>query len=242
MAKCSIVNHQKCLIWWSENLHLVHEKLLNLQICSLVWARTFSKTEVAALLLAMVYKFTILEYTFYSIKCHFNKNQIVFSQKGDIDWLPRTCYLTPLDFLCCYLKSWICVNKSTTIPNLKENSWRKIAEIEPQALWKTSLNRLYQISEVLENIWLILFLYNKIKIFQYSVFYSENKLDFIFHLDHSLQLCYLIKLQMAQSRCNELNHFKEEKALKLNARNKTVKNTFSSVMINSFSLFDNIFS
>lgn len=56
----------------------------------------------------------------------------VISRNGDINWPPRSCDLTPLDFfLWGYLKNKVYVNMPNTIPELKQEIRREIAAIEP---------------------------------------------------------------------------------------------------------------
>ena len=60
-------------------------------------------------------------------------NGRVISQRGDVNWPPRSCDLTPLDFfLWGYLKDKVYINKPQTIEDLKEEIRRNIAEICPQ--------------------------------------------------------------------------------------------------------------
>lgn len=60
-------------------------------------------------------------------------NGRVISQRGDVDWPPRSCDLTPLDFfLWGYLKKKVYVDKPATIQELKDEIIRHINGIEPQ--------------------------------------------------------------------------------------------------------------
>lgn len=55
----------------------------------------------------------------------------VISKKGDVNWPPRSCDLTPLDFfLWGYVKSLVYANKPATIADLEDNVVRVIGEIE----------------------------------------------------------------------------------------------------------------
>ena len=73
-------------------------------------------------------------------------NGRVISQRGDVNWPPRSCDLTPLDFfLWGYLKDKVYINKPQTIEDLKEEIRHNIAEICPQLCnmsWKISLKEL----------------------------------------------------------------------------------------------------
>ena len=58
----------------------------------------------------------------------------VISRNGPVNWPPRSCDLTPLDyFLWGYVKSLVYVNKPTTLQELRANIEREIAAI-PVAL------------------------------------------------------------------------------------------------------------
>ena len=57
----------------------------------------------------------------------------VISRHGDVNWPPRSCDLTPLDFfLWGFLKGKVYANNPQTIPELKEEIGRTIKEISPQ--------------------------------------------------------------------------------------------------------------
>lgn len=57
----------------------------------------------------------------------------VISRRGDIDWPPRSCDLTPLDyFLWGYVKGKVYADDPQTIDQLKDNIRRVIGDIEPQ--------------------------------------------------------------------------------------------------------------
>ncbi|GFX96539.1 putative transposable element [Trichonephila clavipes] len=56
---------------------------------------------------------------------------------GPVNWPPRSCDLTPLDyFLCGYVKSLVYADKPQTLNHLEDNIRRVIAEIRPQMLEK----------------------------------------------------------------------------------------------------------
>ena len=53
------------------------------------------------------------------------------ARRGDINWLPRSCNLTPLDsFLWDYAKDRVYVDKPSNLDFLKTNICRVMAEIE----------------------------------------------------------------------------------------------------------------
>jgi hypothetical protein len=57
----------------------------------------------------------------------------VIARNGDVNWPPRSCDLTPLDyFLWGYVKSQVYKNNPQSIPELKDKIIRVIGEIEPQ--------------------------------------------------------------------------------------------------------------
>ncbi|GFX60088.1 transposable element Tc3 transposase [Trichonephila clavipes] len=63
----------------------------------------------------------------------------LISRFGPVNWPPRSCDLTPLDyFLRGYVKSLVYVNKPQTLDHLEGNIRRVIADIRPQMLEKSS--------------------------------------------------------------------------------------------------------
>lgn len=57
----------------------------------------------------------------------------IISRFGDVNWPPRSCDLTPLDFfLWGYVKSRVYANKPETLEHLKNNIRQVIAEIPPE--------------------------------------------------------------------------------------------------------------
>ncbi|GFY74769.1 putative DD41D transposase [Trichonephila inaurata madagascariensis] len=57
----------------------------------------------------------------------------VISRNGPVDWPPRSCDLTPLDFfLWGYVKSLVYANKPTTLEELKANIEREIAAVSAE--------------------------------------------------------------------------------------------------------------
>ncbi|GFU61073.1 transposable element Tc3 transposase [Trichonephila clavipes] len=61
----------------------------------------------------------------------------VISRFGPVNWPPRSCDLTPLNyFLCGYVKSLVHVDKPQTLDHLEDNIRRVIADIRPQMLGK----------------------------------------------------------------------------------------------------------
>ncbi|GFU85288.1 transposable element Tc3 transposase [Trichonephila clavipes] len=71
----------------------------------------------------------------------------LISRFGPVNWPPRSCHLTPLDyFLWGYVKSLVYADKPQTLDHLEDNIRRVIADIRPQMLEKVIENgtsRLY---------------------------------------------------------------------------------------------------
>ncbi|GFT56082.1 uncharacterized protein TNCV_811391 [Trichonephila clavipes] len=60
---------------------------------------------------------------------------------GPVNWPPRSCDLTPLDyFLWGYVKSLVYADKPQTLYHLEDNIRRVIADIRPQMLGKVIEN------------------------------------------------------------------------------------------------------
>ncbi|GFW79405.1 transposable element Tc3 transposase [Trichonephila clavipes] len=65
----------------------------------------------------------------------------LISRFGPVNWPPRFCDLTPLDyFLWGYVKSLVYVDKPQTLDHLEDNIRRVIADIRPQMLEKVIEN------------------------------------------------------------------------------------------------------
>ncbi|GFV90224.1 uncharacterized protein TNCV_4379391 [Trichonephila clavipes] len=65
----------------------------------------------------------------------------LISRFGPVNWPPRSCDLTPLDyFLWGYVKSLVYADKPQTHDHLKDNIRRVIADIRPQMLEKVIEN------------------------------------------------------------------------------------------------------
>ncbi|GFX51114.1 transposable element Tc3 transposase [Trichonephila clavipes] len=71
----------------------------------------------------------------------------LISRFGPVNWPPRSCDLTPLDyFLWGYVESLVYVDKPQTLDHLEDNIRRVIADIRPQMLekvienWKSRLD------------------------------------------------------------------------------------------------------
>ncbi|GFV54949.1 uncharacterized protein TNCV_3144881 [Trichonephila clavipes] len=65
----------------------------------------------------------------------------LISRFGPVNWPPRSCDLTPLDyFLWNYVKSLVYADKPQTLDHLEDNIRRVIADIRPQILEKVIEN------------------------------------------------------------------------------------------------------
>ncbi|GFW48456.1 transposable element Tc3 transposase [Trichonephila clavipes] len=66
----------------------------------------------------------------------------LISRFGPVNWPPRSCDLTPLDyFLWGYVKSLVYPDKPQTLDHLEDNIRRVIADIRPQMLEKSKIGR-----------------------------------------------------------------------------------------------------
>ncbi|GFV52096.1 putative LOC100569746 [Trichonephila clavipes] len=65
----------------------------------------------------------------------------LISRFGPVNWPPRSCDLTPLDyFLWDYINSLVYADKPQTLDHLEDNIRRVIADIRPQMLEKVIEN------------------------------------------------------------------------------------------------------
>ncbi|GFY15859.1 uncharacterized protein TNCV_1285041 [Trichonephila clavipes] len=65
----------------------------------------------------------------------------LISRFGPVNWTPRSCDLTPLDyFLWGYVKSLVYADKPQTLDHLEDNIRLVIADIRPQMLEKVIEN------------------------------------------------------------------------------------------------------
>jgi len=77
---------------------------------------------------------------------HERFESMVISRGGDVNWPPRLCDLTPLDFfLWGYLKSQVYTNKPQTIDALKVNITNAIQQIQPDLCEKIIENWIVRI-------------------------------------------------------------------------------------------------
>ncbi|GFW59989.1 transposable element Tc3 transposase [Trichonephila clavipes] len=134
---------QNCRIWSEANPQVYVETPLHpekLTVWCALWAGGIigpysSKTMQATTLQSMV----IARATIYLLKDTFGDRLI--SRFGPVNWPPRSCDLTPLDyFLWGYVKSLVYVDKPQTLDHLEDNIRRVIADIRPQMLEKVIEN------------------------------------------------------------------------------------------------------
>ncbi|GFX45293.1 DUF4817 domain-containing protein [Trichonephila clavipes] len=135
------VNKQNCLIWSEANPQVVtingdryRDRITNFFIPELnnhdvqeLWFQQDGATCHTAR--AKIY---LLKDTF---------GDRLISRFGPVNWPPRSCDLTPLDyFLWGYVKSLVYADKSQTLDHLEDNIRRVIADIRPQMLEKVIEN------------------------------------------------------------------------------------------------------
>ncbi|GFU33056.1 putative transposable element [Trichonephila clavipes] len=137
------VKKQNCRIWSEANPQVYVETPLHpekLTVWCALWAGGiigpyFFKTMKATTLQSMV----MARATIDLLKDTFGDRLI--SRFGPVNWPPRSCDLTPLDyFLWGYVKSLVYADKPQTLDHLKDNIRRGIADIRPQMLEKVIEN------------------------------------------------------------------------------------------------------
>ncbi|GFX14907.1 hypothetical protein TNCV_1486491 [Trichonephila clavipes] len=96
---------------------------------------------------------THLEFLGYLItpECFFSDTfgDRLISRFGPVNWPPRSCDLTPLDyFLWGYVKSLVYADKPQTLDHLEDNIRRVIADIRPQMLEKVIENWTFRLDYI----------------------------------------------------------------------------------------------
>ncbi|GFU99910.1 transposable element Tc3 transposase [Trichonephila clavipes] len=115
------VNKQNCRIWSEANPQVYVETPLHPEKLT-VWCALWAARAIIDLL-----------------KDTFGDRLI--SRFGPVNWPPRSCDLTPLDyFLWGYVKSLVYADKPQTLDHLEDNIRRVIADIRPQMLEKVIEN------------------------------------------------------------------------------------------------------
>ncbi|GFT94376.1 histone-lysine N-methyltransferase SETMAR [Trichonephila clavipes] len=121
------VNKQNCRIWSEANPQVYVETLLHPEKLTELWFQQAGATCHTA------------RATIDLLKDTFGDRLI--SRFGHVNWPPRSCDLTPLDyFLWGYVKSLVCADKPQTLDHLEDNIRRVIADIRPQMLEKVIEN------------------------------------------------------------------------------------------------------
>ncbi|GFX42660.1 DUF4817 domain-containing protein [Trichonephila clavipes] len=124
------VNKQNCRIWSEANLQVYVETPLHPEKLT-VWCALWAGAVVPTCHTARA--------TIDFLKDTFGDRLI--SRFGSVNWPPRSCDLTPLDyFLCGYVKSLVYADKPQTLDHLEDNIRRVIADIRPQMLEKVIEN------------------------------------------------------------------------------------------------------
>ncbi|GFY19624.1 uncharacterized protein TNCV_4647961 [Trichonephila clavipes] len=130
------VNKQNCRIWSEANPQVYVETPLHpekLTVWCALWAGAVVPTRRR------------------NMSCHTARATIdllkdtfgdrLISRFGPVNWPPRSCDLTPLDyFLWGYVKSLVYADKPQTLDHLEDNIRRVIADIRPQMLEKVIEN------------------------------------------------------------------------------------------------------
>ncbi|GFT96219.1 uncharacterized protein TNCV_3906651 [Trichonephila clavipes] len=141
------VNKQNCRIWSEANPQVYVETPLHpekLTVWCALWAgvESFFKTDEGH---------NELWFQQDGATCHTARATIdllkdtfgdrLISRFGPVNWPPRSCDLTPLDyFLWGYVKSLVYADKPQTLDHLEDNIRRVIADIRPQMLEKVIEN------------------------------------------------------------------------------------------------------
>ncbi|GFX32815.1 histone-lysine N-methyltransferase SETMAR [Trichonephila clavipes] len=121
------VNKQNCRIWSEANSQVYVETPLHPEKLTELWFQQDGATCHTA------------RATIDLLKDTFGDRLI--SRFGPVNWPPRSCDLTPLDyFLWGYVKSLVYADKPQTLDHLEDNICRVIADIRPQMLEKVIEN------------------------------------------------------------------------------------------------------
>ncbi|GFV58886.1 DUF4817 domain-containing protein [Trichonephila clavipes] len=120
-------NKQNCRIWSEANPQVYVETPLNPEKLTELWFQQDGATCHTARATIDLLKDTLGDH--------------LISRFGPVNWPPRSCDLTPLDyFLGSYVKSLIYADKPQTLVYLEDNIRRVIADIRPQMLEKVIEN------------------------------------------------------------------------------------------------------
>ncbi|GFT54915.1 transposable element Tc3 transposase [Trichonephila clavipes] len=129
------VNKQNCRIWSEANPQVYVETPLHpekLIVWCALWAEAVVPTRRRNMSHSARATIDLLKDTF---------GDRLISRFGPVNWPPRSCDLTPLDyFLWGYVKSLIYAETPQTLDHLEDNIRRVIADIRPQMLEKVIEN------------------------------------------------------------------------------------------------------
>ncbi|GFU78959.1 transposable element Tc3 transposase [Trichonephila clavipes] len=130
------VNKQNCRIWSEANPQVYVETPLHpekLTVCCALWADGSTCHKARATI-------DLLKDTF---------GDRLISRFGPVNWPPRSCDLTPLDyFLRGYVKSLVYADKPQTLDHLEDNIRRVIADIRAQMLEKVIENWTFRLDYI----------------------------------------------------------------------------------------------
>ncbi|GFV62254.1 uncharacterized protein TNCV_985181 [Trichonephila clavipes] len=125
------VNKQNCHIWSEANPQVYVETPLHPEKLTVWGAELWFQQDGATCHTARA-TIDLLKDTF---------GDCLISRFGSVNWPPRSCDLTPLDyFLWGYVKSLVYADKPQTLEHLEDNIRRVIADIRPQMLEKVFEN------------------------------------------------------------------------------------------------------
>ncbi|GFW28275.1 transposable element Tc3 transposase [Trichonephila clavipes] len=128
------VNKQNCRIWSEANPQVYVETPLHPEKLT-VWCALWAGAVVPTRRRNMSHSSSTIDL----LKDTFGDRLI--SCFGPVNWPPRSCDLTPLDFfLLGYVKSLVYADKPQTLDHLEDNIRRVIADIRPQILEKVIKN------------------------------------------------------------------------------------------------------
>ncbi|GFW83479.1 histone-lysine N-methyltransferase SETMAR [Trichonephila clavipes] len=121
------VNKQNCRIWSEANPQVYVETPLHPEKLTDLWFQQDGATCHTARATIDLLKDTFGDH--------------LISRFGPVNWHPRSCDLTPLDyFLWGYVKSLVYADKPQTLDHLEDSIRRVIADIRPQMLEKVIEN------------------------------------------------------------------------------------------------------
>ncbi|GFV57382.1 uncharacterized protein TNCV_3173301 [Trichonephila clavipes] len=144
------VNKQNCRIWSEANPQVYVETPLHPEKLT-VWCALWAGRIIGPYFFKNDEGHNELWFQQDGATCHTARSTIdllkdtlgdrLISRLGPVNWPPRSCDLTPLDyFLWGYVKSLVYADKPQTLDHLEDNIRRVIADIRPQMLEKVIEN------------------------------------------------------------------------------------------------------